>query len=222
MPSPCQTAFKFMKKTPTLILASALGTLPALIAQDTSPDTRQPTSLSDGATSSANDPVTLDEPIIEPTVADGGVADATAAAELPMDQPISTRLAEAGGFSTLETALAAADLTEVLSGPGPFTIFAPTNSAFEKIEGNRVSELLKPENKEMLRQVLLGHVVEGKKSGSDLTTGELTTIGSEPLDVVVSGEAITISGANVTMANMLAGNGVIHAIDEVLLPAEEE
>jgi len=128
-------------------------------------------------------------------------------------------------FSTLVEAVTAAELAETLSGDGPFTVFAPTNDAFAALPEGTLDELLLPENQETLAAVLTYHVVGAEVMSSDLTDGqEVETVQGETLTVGVSDAGVTITDAggntvNVVLADVDASNGVIHAIDGVLLPA---
>merc|ERR1711957_162992 len=123
-------------------------------------------------------------------------------------------------LSTLVAALTAADLVDTLSAEGPFTVFAPTNTAFEAIQ-DTVDELLKPENKADLVNVLTYHVVAGKSMAADLSDGtELATVMADgKLSVAIAGDVVTIGGvAKVATADVEASNGVVHIIDAVLVP----
>jgi uncharacterized surface protein with fasciclin (FAS1) repeats len=124
----------------------------------------------------------------------------------------------AGSFAT---ALQAADLISALKGPGPFTVFAPTDAAFAKLPAGTLEDLLKPANKEKLKGILLYHVVSGKVMAGDIK-GEVkpATLQGSALDIKASGGAVTVNGAKVTGADVGASNGVIHVIDTVLLPAK--
>lgn len=128
-------------------------------------------------------------------------------------------------FSTLVAAVTAADLVETLSGEGPFTVFAPTNDAFEALPAGTVESLTQPENKATLATILTYHVVEGEVLSTDLTDGqEVTTVQGEILVVGVSDSGVTLTDVggntvNVVIADVDASNGVIHAIDGVLMPA---
>jgi uncharacterized surface protein with fasciclin (FAS1) repeats len=117
-------------------------------------------------------------------------------------------------LSTLVQAVIAADLVDPLSGPGPFTVFAPTNDAFAAL-GSTVDELLKPEKKADLQKILTYHVVEGKVLSTDLTESDVPTV--EGSDVKVTVNPPAINGANVVLADVLATNGVVHVIDAVLI-----
>ena len=126
--------------------------------------------------------------------------------------------------TTLVAAVKAAGLVATLEGPGPFTVFAPTNAAFGKLPKGTVETLVKPENKATLTKILTYHVVPGKLEASDLTDGRmLTTVEGEQLTVHNSGGSISIVDAKggvsrVTIPNVNQSNGVIHVVNSVLLP----
>lgn len=125
----------------------------------------------------------------------------------------------AGSFKTLAAALGAADLVGALKGQGPFTVFAPTDEAFAKLPAGTVENLLKPENKELLKSILLFHVVSGdvrSDAASKLTSA--TTLSGQRLDIKASRGGLTVDGAKVTTADVAASNGVIHVIDTVMMP----
>ena len=121
-------------------------------------------------------------------------------------------------FSTLVAAVKAAGLAETLSGEGPFTIFAPTNAAFEKLPKGTVEDLLKPENKKKLAGILTYHVVAGKVMAADVKTGKVKTVNGAELDIKVADGAVTVDGAKVVKTDIAGKNGVIHVIDAVVLP----
>jgi uncharacterized surface protein with fasciclin (FAS1) repeats len=125
----------------------------------------------------------------------------------------------AGSFKTLATALAAAGLVDTLKGPGPFTVFAPTDEAFAKLPAGTLESLLKPENKAKLAGILTYHVVPGKVMAADvvkLTSAK--TVNGQSVKIAVDGGKVRIDGANVVKTDVAASNGVIHVIDTVLLP----
>ncbi len=123
-------------------------------------------------------------------------------------------------FTTLVAAVKAADLVETLSGPGPFTVFAPTNEAFAKLPAGTVDDLLKPENKEKLQKILKFHVVPGKIMAADVKTMDADTAAGEKAGVVVMEEGVTFGGQKVIKTDIVASNGVIHWIDGVAMPGE--
>ena len=125
---------------------------------------------------------------------------------------------EAGNFKTLIAAIKAAGLVETLQGPGPFTVFAPTDKAFAKLPKGTVDDLLKPENKEKLVALLTYHVVPGKVMAADVKTMRVKTINGQELDVKVINGKVTVDKAKVTKTDIAASNGVIHVIDAVVMP----
>lgn len=130
--------------------------------------------------------------------------------------------------TTLVAAVKAAGLVDTLSGPGPFTVFAPTNEAFGKLPAGTVDALVKPENKATLTKILTYHVVAGRMSAADLMKaakmgGSLTTVEGETLKVSSKGGAVWLTDAKggmakVTIADVNQSNGVIHVVDTVLMP----
>jgi len=120
--------------------------------------------------------------------------------------------------TTLVAALKAADLVTTLSGPGPFTVFAPTNAAFAKLPAGTVESLLKPENKAQLVAVLTYHVVSGKVLAADVKPGTVKTVNGKSAVVSVKGGAPYIDAAKIVATDLEGTNGVIHVIDSVILP----
>ena len=121
----------------------------------------------------------------------------------------------AGNFSTLVTAVKAAGLVETLKGAGPFTVFAPTDAAFAKVPKATLEGLLA--DKAALTKVLTYHVVAGKVMAADVKAGHVKTVQGTDLAVATEG-GVTVNGAKVVAADVAASNGVIHAIDTVLMP----
>jgi len=132
---------------------------------------------------------------------------------------------------TLVAAVKAGGLVDTLSGPGPFTVFAPTDDAFAKLPAGTVDTLVKPENKDTLVKILTYHVVPGRISSKEIAkdikkgggTATLKTVQGEPLTFTMSGDKIIITDAkggtaNITTADVFQSNGVIHVIDTVLMP----
>ncbi len=129
---------------------------------------------------------------------------------------------EAGKFKTLATALTAAGLIDAVSGPGPFTVFAPTDDAFAKVPKETLEMLLKPENKEKLKAVLTYHVVPGKVMAKDVVGLKgAKSLNGQRIDVKVDGSKVSVDGANVVATDIACTNGVIHVIDSVILPASD-
>ncbi len=127
----------------------------------------------------------------------------------------------AGSFKTLVAALKAAELDSVLSGKAPFTVFAPTDEAFSKLPKGTVSNLLKPENKDQLKAVLLYHVVAGKVAAGDaLNAKTAETLNGAKVKFYVNDGMLKVNQANLKKVDVDGGNGVIHIIDQVLLPPD--
>lgn len=125
----------------------------------------------------------------------------------------------AGQFKTLAAALGAAGLIDTVKGAGPFTVFAPTDAAFAKLPAGTVENLLKPENRAQLTDILTYHVVPGKVLAADVVKlKEAKTVNGKMLQVKVNGSNVMINDANVTATDIAASNGVIHVIDSVVLP----
>jgi len=125
----------------------------------------------------------------------------------------------AGKFNTLVAAVKAAGLVETLKGDGPFTVFAPTDDAFSKVDAAAIQDLLKPENKEKLQSILTYHVVSGRVLAEDvvkLTSAK--TVNGQELKVAVADGKVMVDGANVVATDIKCGNGVIHIIDTVIMP----
>jgi uncharacterized surface protein with fasciclin (FAS1) repeats len=162
-------------------------------------------------------------PAAKPTAT---VAPVTAPVTAPAAAPaaVGNIVAVAAGnpnFSTLVAAVKAAGLVEALSGPGPLTVFAPTNDAFAKLPAGTVEFLLKPENKPRLVAILTYHVLAGKVMAADalkLDGKPATTLNGQFIAVSVKDGNVLLNGAKVLIADVPASNGVIHAIDTVLLP----
>ena len=104
-----------------------------------------------------------------------------------------------------------------MSSEGPFTVFAPTDEAFAALPDGLLDALLLPENKDALTEILTYHVVSGKVLSTDLSSGEVTTVQGEDVTIVVD-DGVTVEGANVVVADVEAGNGVVHVIDAVIVP----
>ncbi len=121
--------------------------------------------------------------------------------------------------TTLVAAVTAAGLVETLKGAGPFTIFAPTNAAFAALPAGTVDGLLKPESKAALTKILTYHVVAGAVKAADLKDGQkIKTLQGQELTVSIKEGKVKINGANVTAADLIGTNGVVHVIDAVLMP----
>lgn len=126
-----------------------------------------------------------------------------------------------GRFTTLVEALKAAGLVDTLKGEGPFTVFAPTDEAFEKLPDGTLEDLLKPENKDKLNDILLYHVAKGKfdaKEASNLDGKEITLANGKTAKIAVKDGEVFINDSKVIVTDIMGKNGIIHVIDTVLLP----
>lgn len=171
-------------------------TKPPVPTPDTKPDVTVPTTPAPG----------VEEPSKSPTTGTEG-KDVVALAE---SNP---------SFTMLTKALKAAGLTETLQGKGPFTVFAPTDEAFAKLPQDAVRDLLKPENKEVLVKILTYHVVPGNVESGQLKAGEIKSLQGDPISVKIgSDKGVIVNDAKVVTTDVKATNGVVHAVDAVLLP----
>lgn len=127
--------------------------------------------------------------------------------------------AVAGNFKTLVAALKAAGLVDTLKGPGPFTVFAPTDEAFAKLPAGTLESLLQPENKARLQSILTYHVVAGKVMSQDVVKlHSAKTVEGGTVAITTMNGGVMVNNARVTKADIVASNGVIHVIDTVILP----
>ena len=133
----------------------------------------------------------------------------------PTKNIVDTMIAGAN-LTTFASAVSAAGLTDELATKGPFTVFAPTEEAFKKLPAGAYDNLLKDVGK--LKAVLSYHVVSGYFAARDVKAGEIKTLQGSPLTAVVSSSDLRVNGARVTQADIVATNGIVHAIDAVILP----
>jgi uncharacterized surface protein with fasciclin (FAS1) repeats len=124
----------------------------------------------------------------------------------------------AGNFTILAAGIKTAGLTDMLAGKGPFTVFAPTDEAFRKLPTGAVDALLKDSTK--LKAVLNYHVIAGHVSTKDMKSGDVMTLQGSPLRAVVASTDVQVNGAHVKREDLIATNGVIHAIDAVIMPKD--
>jgi uncharacterized surface protein with fasciclin (FAS1) repeats len=151
-------------------------------------------------------------------VCKNGVIHIIDAVIMPKADIVDTAVA-AGKFNTLVAAVKAAGLVETLKGEGPFTVFAPTDDAFSKVDAAALQNLLKPENKEKLQSILTYHVVSGKVMAKDVVTlKSAKTVNGSEVAIAVKDGTVTVDGASVVATDIKCGNGVIHIIDAVIMP----
>ena len=220
---PQTAAAQFASSSPAFILAQ--------VDEETTPVTEVPT-MEDPVT---EDPMT-EEPMTEEPMEVPEME--TPTTEVPEAEVLETEMLETevpetevlatgtivdvaasiGSFDTLLQAVEAAGLTEALSAEGPFTVFAPTDDAFAALPEGAVAALLLPENQGVLADILTYHVISGEVPAAAASTGMVPTLSEDALSIEV-GETITVDNATVIQADVPASNGIIHAIDAVLIPA---
>ena len=150
------------------------------------------------------------------------IASVVVPAQAQQTKDIVDTAVSAGSFTTLAKALTAADLVATLEGPGPFTVFAPTDEAFAKLPPGTLDNLLKPENRTMLRRLLTYHVVPGRVLAADVVKlSSAKAVSGDALPISVRGGIVMVDTARVVKTDIVASNGVIHVIDTVLLPPGE-
>ena len=184
----------------TQIAVAAVGALAVLtLAACGSSSTTAASSAPAAATSSAASSPAASSPAATGTIVDVAAANAD--------------------FTTLVAAVKAAGLAETLSGPGPFTVFAPTNEAFAALPAGLLDKLLKPENKAVLAKILTYHVLASKVMAADVKDGKVATVegGTITIDTM---SGVKVNDAKVVTTDIAASNGVIHVIDKVLVPAD--
>lgn len=137
-----------------------------------------------------------------------------------MQADIVDTAVSAGSFNTLVAAVQAAGLEDTLRGDGPFTVFAPTDEAFAALPEGTVESLLQPENRDQLVAILTYHVVAGEYMAGDLAGQALSveTVQGDTVDIDATGDNVMVDGATVIIADVDASNGVIHVINEVIMP----
>lgn len=150
------------------------------------------------------------------------VITATAASAEPAKKDIVDTAVEAGSFKTLAAALGAADLVGALKGDGPFTVLAPTDEAFSKLPAGTVETLLKPENKQQLIDILTYHVVPGNVPAKQIIKlSGATSLNGQRIDIQFADARVKVDSASVVQTDIQCSNGVIHVIDQVILPAAD-
>jgi uncharacterized surface protein with fasciclin (FAS1) repeats len=140
----------------------------------------------------------------------------------PSNKNLLDTAAANGSFKTFGKAIERAGMSDTLRGTGPFTIFAPTDAAFEKLPAGRLENLFKPENKEELVSLLNYHVVSGRKLVADIGKWEAAkTVNGQSAPIKLTNDKVSIDGALVTSADIGSSNGVIHGIDKVNIPTKQ-
>jgi uncharacterized surface protein with fasciclin (FAS1) repeats len=194
-----------------LLIAAAITTVTFVACNDTK---TEETKTDTTATTTTTEPM---KPAEEKGVMVGG-------ANMVASKDIVDNAAGSADHTTLVAAVKAAGLVETLKGAGPFTVFAPTNEAFNKLPAGTVDNLLKPENKEKLAKILTYHVVSGAFKSTDLKDGQkVKTVQGEELTIGYKDSKWTVTDAkgavaNITIADVISSNGVTYVIDAVLMP----
>ncbi|OUC16120.1 MAG: hypothetical protein B0A82_03405 [Alkalinema sp. CACIAM 70d] len=209
MPSPAVPSTTKTPEVTTEAPASAAPAAPAsTVPTPTTPASTTPTP--EAAPKEIPAPGTSAEPLTPPT------GDAPKTSEMP--KTIVDVAGSSESFKTLTAAIQAAGLTETLSAEGPYTVFAPTDAAFAALPKGTVEKLLKPENKQQLIKLLTYHVVPGIGMSETLKSGQVKSVEGQPITLKVDAKGVMVNNAKVTSADIKASNGVIHAIDKVILP----
>ena len=210
--------------------AAPAQTAPAQTARPATatPSTVAPTTAAPAGATTGSAPIGTAPPA---PAAPAGPNPAVGGAQMDATKPIPINAAAAPNLTTLVKAVKAAGLDATLSGPGPFTVFAPTNDAFGRLAPGTVDTLMKPENKAALTKVLTYHVVPGTITLADLTTRlksgggttTLTTVEGEPIKVTLEGNAISLADVSgnksyLETPDVRQSNGVVHVVNGVLVP----
>jgi uncharacterized surface protein with fasciclin (FAS1) repeats len=205
-----------------LILLAAVSSVAALGAcgQPSATNPEQPaTEQAAGTTGSTTTPETMATTTATPAVASENTA--TTVNLVSNESESIVQIAAANpSFSTFTKAVEAAGLTETLSAPGTYTVFAPTDEAFAALPAGTLEELMKPENKEKLAKILQYHVLANKVASAEIQPGEVATVEGDPVNLEVAEGKVTVNGAEVIQPDINANNGVIHVIKVVILPPD--
>lgn len=189
---------KIMRRT-TLVAVAAAAALTLAACSSSTDD-----SASSDPSAAASEEAAAGSEMTEPAAGAGTIVDIAASTD---------------GFSTVVAAVQAAGLTDTLNGAGPFTVFAPTDEAFAALPPGLVDALLLPENKDALVKILTYHVVPGAVMAADATDGEVATVEGQNVTLSTA-DGVTVNGAKVIQADIVADNGVIHVIDAVIVPPD--
>lgn len=216
-----------MKPSKEILRKTFLGVMSAgsifALAACSQPQAQTPTSPSAEVPTTAATPV-VETPTPLPTATLTPTTPTTTGATTANQNlaELANAAASGGSFKTLTKAVQAAGLTEQLAGTGPYTVFAPTDAAFAALPKGTLEKLLKPENKPKLVKLLAYHVVPGQVTSSQLTSGPVKTVSGENATVAVNttSSTVTVNGAKVVQADIPATNGVVHVVDQVLLPPD--
>jgi uncharacterized surface protein with fasciclin (FAS1) repeats len=210
--------FGMLRKTflSTLLLSSAVA-----LSACGQPTTDNTTTPSAAETANPNTSPVAETPTETPTVTVSPTTPATTGGTGSQNLgELAQAASSQGSFTILTKAVQAAGLEQNLTGQDPYTVFAPTDAAFNALPKGTVDNLLKPENKQKLVKLLGYHVVPGRVTSSQLQSGNVKTVEGQSVKVSVNtgANAVTVNGAKVVQADIPASNGVVHVVDKVLLP----
>lgn len=158
----------------------------------------------------------IDQAVAESPMTESG----TMSQEMSVNDSIVSQLSANESFGVLVQAVEAAGLVETLSDTGEYTVFAPTDEAFAALPAGTLEALLMPENREILTQILKYHVVLGEASSSEITAGQFETAAGSPVEIDVMNGGVKVGNAEVIAVDLEASNGVIHAVNQVILPPD--
>lgn len=213
---------KLLNRIPKLVLVGLLGLSSTVALSACSQDS--PESLNSVETEETT--TEIDQTAVEAPTTESTIATSETITQVPATGDKTKNVVEvaaiAGQFQTLAQAIEAAGLKDTLATQGPFTLFAPTDEAFAALPEGTLEELLKPENKDLLVSLLTYHVVPGELSAQNISSGELQTVEGSALvvDVNQASNIVEVNDAQVINPNIQASNGIIHAVNKVMLPPE--
>ncbi|MBF2051383.1 MAG: fasciclin domain-containing protein [Elainella sp. C42_A2020_010] len=171
-----------------------------------------------------NQPQTTSEVAPAPDTTQAPTTEAPTTTQAPQttttDGTVAEVISDNESFSILEEAIGEAGLESTLAQAGPYTIFAPTDEAFRALPPETLEALRQPENRDKLQQILSYHVVPNSLTSADITPGEVETVAGAPVNIATDAGQVTVGGATVTEPDIQASNGVVHGIDQVLLPPD--
>ncbi|WP_427160820.1 fasciclin domain-containing protein [Aliinostoc sp. HNIBRCY26] len=188
----------------------------------TQPTTETPTTNLPEATSTPVNTATVPPVSPTPTVTNTSPTPNSTTTSNRNLAELATAAANQGQFQTLLKAVKAAGLSDQLTTPGPYTVFAPTDAAFAQLPKTTLDNLLQSANKQQLVKLLAYHVIPGRFTSQQLQSGQLKTLEGKPVNIKVdpSNQTITVNDAKVTQADIPASNGIVHVVDKVILPPD--
>jgi len=209
----------FSRSQKSAALAACVFSLGLLASSPAIAETADSILIADGHSGGHSDGDSMDDTMMDDTMMDDTMMDDTMMDDDTTSGNTIVDIASGSdSFSTLVQAVQAAGLVDTLAGPGPYTVFAPTDAAFASLPDGALDFLLQPENKDVLTQVLTYHVVPGEVTSGELSTGGVSALGGG-LAIGVFDSGVVVNNASVTQADIQASNGVIHQVNRVLVPS---